>query len=346
METAGGLHGHTHIPIAYLEDDGRLETMSPGAGSRLVFEGRRVLLNPGSVGQPRDGIPTASWLLLDTAAGSATWQRTAYDVSAVQAAMTALRPPGAPGRPARVWAVAGSRDDRRAATDHRPQAGRQAHPGRAPPLPLLPLHGARPADGEGGGQRPDHARGPARRRGSSRPCSAGRWPTRRRSASGCRRRRPWRSSAPTRSRHRPTRPRRSSSRSSWPASAAPRSALSIQVAIAIAVLLAIVAFSYRQVCIAYPTGGGSYSVSKANFGRLASLVAASALFIDYTLTVAVSTSSAVEQIASAVPALDPLRVEIGLARDRPDHARQPARASARPATSSRSRPTCSWAAPS
>ncbi|HET7829893.1 MAG TPA: APC family permease [Candidatus Limnocylindrales bacterium] len=88
---------------------------------------------------------------------------------------------------------------------------------------------------------------------------------------------------------------------------------SIEVSIAIAVLLAIVAFSYRQVCYAYPTGGGSYSVSKANIGRLASLVAAAALLVDYTLTVAVSTSSAVEQIASAVPALDPVRVEIGIA---------------------------------
>ncbi len=89
MPTPFGLHGHTHIPIAYVEDDGRLETMSPGAGSRLMFDGRRVLLNPGSVGQPRDGIPTASWLLLDTDAGAATWQRTAYDVSLVQAAMAA-----------------------------------------------------------------------------------------------------------------------------------------------------------------------------------------------------------------------------------------------------------------
>jgi amino acid transporter len=87
---------------------------------------------------------------------------------------------------------------------------------------------------------------------------------------------------------------------------------SIEVAIAIAVLLAIVAFSYRQVCYAYPSGGGSYSVSKANFGRLASLVAASALLIDYTLTVAVSTSSAVEQIASAVPALHDWKVVIGV----------------------------------
>jgi amino acid transporter len=87
---------------------------------------------------------------------------------------------------------------------------------------------------------------------------------------------------------------------------------SLPVAIAIAGLLAVVAFSYRQVCIAYPTGGGSYSVSKANFGRLASLVAASALLIDYNLTAAVSTSSAVEQIVSAFPALGDVRVLIGV----------------------------------
>ena len=84
------------------------------------------------------------------------------------------------------------------------------------------------------------------------------------------------------------------------------------VAIAIAGLLAVVAFSYRQVCIAYPNGGGSYSVSKANFGRMASLVAASALLIDYNLTAAVSTSSAVEQIVSAFPALSDIRVFIGV----------------------------------
>jgi amino acid transporter len=86
----------------------------------------------------------------------------------------------------------------------------------------------------------------------------------------------------------------------------------IPVSIAIAILLGIVAFSYRQVCIAFPSGGGSYSVSKASFGRLASLVAASALLIDYNLTVAVSTSSAVEQIASAVPSLAPVAVGIGV----------------------------------
>jgi diadenosine tetraphosphatase ApaH/serine/threonine PP2A family protein phosphatase len=90
MGTRFGLHGHTHVPVAYLEDDGHLETMSPGAGSVITLDGHRALLNPGSVGQPRDGIPTAAWLLLDTAAGTATWHRTAYDVGAVQRAMEAV----------------------------------------------------------------------------------------------------------------------------------------------------------------------------------------------------------------------------------------------------------------
>jgi amino acid transporter len=86
----------------------------------------------------------------------------------------------------------------------------------------------------------------------------------------------------------------------------------LPISIAIAALLGVVAFSYRQVCIAYPTGGGSYSVAKANFGRLASLVAASTLLIDYNLTVAVSTSSAVEQVVSAVPSLAPVSLGIGV----------------------------------
>jgi amino acid transporter len=89
-------------------------------------------------------------------------------------------------------------------------------------------------------------------------------------------------------------------------------ALSLPVSIGIAILLGIVAFSYRQVCIAYPTGGGSYSVSKVNFGKITSLVAASALMIDYVLTVAVSISSASEQITAALPGLHPFQTEIAL----------------------------------
>jgi len=62
------------------------------------------------------------------------------------------------------------------------------------------------------------------------------------------------------------------------------------ISVGIAVLLIAVAISYRQICIAYPTGGGSYSVSKRNFGRQVSLIAASALMIDYVMTVALSTA--------------------------------------------------------
>jgi amino acid transporter len=88
--------------------------------------------------------------------------------------------------------------------------------------------------------------------------------------------------------------------------------LALPVAISIALLLGVVAISYRQVVMAYPTGGGSYSVSKANLGRRASLIAASALLIDYVLTVAVSISSASEQIVAAVPALGEWQVAIAV----------------------------------
>jgi amino acid transporter len=88
--------------------------------------------------------------------------------------------------------------------------------------------------------------------------------------------------------------------------------LALPVAISIALLLGIVAISYRQVVVAYPTGGGSYSVSKANLGRTASLVAAAALLIDYVLTVAVSISSASEQIVAAVPSLGAWQVLIAV----------------------------------
>jgi amino acid transporter len=84
------------------------------------------------------------------------------------------------------------------------------------------------------------------------------------------------------------------------------------VSVAIAVLLIAVAISYRQICLAYPTGGGSYSVSKRNFGRWMSLIAASALMIDYVMTVAVSTASSIEQVTSAFPALYDERVLLGV----------------------------------
>jgi len=79
--------------------------------------------------------------------------------------------------------------------------------------------------------------------------------------------------------------------------------LSLPIAIAIAILLAVVSTSYRQIGYAYPNGGGAYAVSKENLGRFAALIAAGSLLVDYILTVAVSTSSAVQQIVSAIPSL-------------------------------------------
>jgi amino acid transporter len=73
------------------------------------------------------------------------------------------------------------------------------------------------------------------------------------------------------------------------------------VAAAVALLLAVVVASYRQTCHAYPGGGGAYAVSRANLGRDASLVAASALLVDYVLTVAVSVAAGVDNIVSAFP---------------------------------------------
>ncbi len=89
--------------------------------------------------------------------------------------------------------------------------------------------------------------------------------------------------------------------------------ISIEVAIAIAMLLTVVSFSYRQVCRAYPSGGGAYVVARENISQTAGLIAAAALFIDYVMTVAVSTASAVSQAYSVWPALYDIRIEIAFA---------------------------------
>ena len=84
------------------------------------------------------------------------------------------------------------------------------------------------------------------------------------------------------------------------------------IAAAVVVLLVVVVASYRQTCHAYPNGGGAYAVSRANLGRNASLVAASALLVDYVLTVAVSVAAGVANIVSAVPELAPQAVGLAL----------------------------------
>jgi len=89
--------------------------------------------------------------------------------------------------------------------------------------------------------------------------------------------------------------------------------ISVPIGILISILLAVVAFSYRQTIHAYPSGGGAYIVARSNIGPFAGLTAAASLFIDYTLTVAVSVASGVAAVTSALPALLPYRVELTLA---------------------------------
>ena len=86
--------------------------------------------------------------------------------------------------------------------------------------------------------------------------------------------------------------------------------LSLWLAAGIALLLAIVAFSYRQVCRAYPSGGGAYVVARENLGPSFGVIAAAALMVDYVMTVAVSTASAIANLASAWPSIGPIRVEL------------------------------------
>jgi amino acid transporter len=87
----------------------------------------------------------------------------------------------------------------------------------------------------------------------------------------------------------------------------------VPISLVVVPVLAIVAFSYRQTIHAYPTGGGSYIVSKDNLGEKPALVAGASLLVDYVLTVAVSISAGVAAITSAVDDLRPYRVEICLA---------------------------------
>lgn len=82
------------------------------------------------------------------------------------------------------------------------------------------------------------------------------------------------------------------------------------VGAAVVFLLVVVVASYRQICFAYPNGGGAYVVSRDTLGERAGLVAASALLVDYVLTVAVSVVAGVDAVVSYAPALD--RHAVGL----------------------------------
>ena len=84
FEAPIGLFGHTHVPVIYEQTvDGALRLALALDRPFAPDEGRR-LINPGSVGQPRDGDPRASYLLLEPETGAVTFRRIAYDIDAVQ----------------------------------------------------------------------------------------------------------------------------------------------------------------------------------------------------------------------------------------------------------------------
>ena len=87
------LVGHTHVPLAFRRlDGGRIERLPPDERP-LELDERRTLLNPGSVGQPRDGDPRACAMVVDTARMRIEWLRVDYPIDAVQALMRQARLP-------------------------------------------------------------------------------------------------------------------------------------------------------------------------------------------------------------------------------------------------------------
>lgn len=85
------LVGHSHVPLLFdwREAEQKAEVMRPGVGEQLRLGRRRLILNPGSVGQPRDGNPMASYAVLDTEAGTWVFHRVAYPVEITQERMRA-----------------------------------------------------------------------------------------------------------------------------------------------------------------------------------------------------------------------------------------------------------------
>jgi diadenosine tetraphosphatase ApaH/serine/threonine PP2A family protein phosphatase len=81
------LVGHTHVPLVFREGEDGVELLAPGDGSALDLDERRTILNPGGVGQPRDGDPRACAMILDTDEGCAAWRRVEYPVERTQERM-------------------------------------------------------------------------------------------------------------------------------------------------------------------------------------------------------------------------------------------------------------------
>ncbi len=96
FDTPFCLVGHTHVPVVYNEaagPDGECGEIAPDYERPLPLNGQRLIINPGSVGQPRDSIPDAAYAFLDTATRVWEYRRTAYDIAATQREMRTARFP-------------------------------------------------------------------------------------------------------------------------------------------------------------------------------------------------------------------------------------------------------------
>jgi diadenosine tetraphosphatase ApaH/serine/threonine PP2A family protein phosphatase len=102
LETTHALHGHTHVPVAWIATPDRIALVHARDTTGIELGAYRTLINPGSVGQPRDGDRRAAYLVLDQELGRVTWHRVEYDIARVQAG---IRAAGLPERLAARLAV-------------------------------------------------------------------------------------------------------------------------------------------------------------------------------------------------------------------------------------------------
>jgi predicted phosphodiesterase len=88
------LVGHSHVALAFERPEGQPATgAARRSGEEADVSGGEWILNPGSVGQPRDGDPRAAWMLLDTRSWNAVWRRTEYDIAGAAGAIRAAHLP-------------------------------------------------------------------------------------------------------------------------------------------------------------------------------------------------------------------------------------------------------------
>jgi diadenosine tetraphosphatase ApaH/serine/threonine PP2A family protein phosphatase len=88
------LVGHSHVALSFVRPEGEPATgTARRADEEADLSEGEWILNPGSVGQPRDGDPRAAWLLLDTSAWTAQWRRVEYDIAGAAASIRAARLP-------------------------------------------------------------------------------------------------------------------------------------------------------------------------------------------------------------------------------------------------------------